>query len=194
MVHNPRTEHLPHRICLHFIKDKSDYEGKTFWANCFACHVTALGQLGYRWIRMRSSVHVNTWSWFKLIMLNHFFVAAIREIALQLHTRADAVSSSKSCGGHSWCLCLWGAAVLFISTLLLHPSLSFLASHQQHSHSTLCLSPLSYQPNLFLFPLHLLPLWQYSDWVLSSGSCSFISLSELLEPVVLRQQTLEMLS
>lgn len=87
MVHNPRTEHLPHRICLHFIKDKSDYEGKTFWANCFACHVTALGQLGYRWIRMRSSVHVNTWSWFKLIMLNHFFVAAIREIALQMLSR-----------------------------------------------------------------------------------------------------------
>lgn len=106
MVHNPKTskktskplnqKHLPHRICLHFLTDKSDYEGRSFWANCFACHVSGLGQLGYRWIRMRSSAHVNTWSWFKLIMLNRFFVAAIREIALQLHIRPDAVSSFKS--------------------------------------------------------------------------------------------------
>lgn len=66
----------------------------------------------------------------------------------------------------------------------MHPSLcpfwlfTILLPLWTRTQCTLCLSPLSYQPNLFLFPLHL-PVWQYSDWVLSCGSCSFISLSEL---------------
>lgn len=73
---SPRLNLCITGFILYLISDTFGYGGKTFCTNCFSWWVNFLSHRqasGPRRIRMRSSGHVNTFSWFKLTVLNRCY-------------------------------------------------------------------------------------------------------------------------